>query len=163
VVGIMGGSSGTTFDAFHTLWEAKKHGARAALYGRKINNSEHQLAFVHILRLVANDQIPPDEAVRAYHGALQKLGIRPYRSLEDDLKRTSTWSTGATAGLPGLARPDTRADKLPMAPGGNSGQAALATREARTTSRPSDEPDFSKMTPAEKARWNLDRWKRILG
>ncbi|NQT38610.1 MAG: hypothetical protein HQ581_14030, partial [Planctomycetes bacterium] len=31
------------------------------------------------------------------------------------------------------------------------------------SSQVSGEPDFSKMTPAEKARWNMDRWKRILG
>ena len=37
VIGILGGSAGTTFDAFQMLWEAKKYGARAALYGRKIN------------------------------------------------------------------------------------------------------------------------------
>ncbi len=36
IVGILGGSAGTTFDAFHMLWEAKKYGARVALYGRKI-------------------------------------------------------------------------------------------------------------------------------
>ena len=50
IVGILGGTSGTTFDAFHQLWEAKKHGARAALYGRMINNSEHQLTFIEHLR-----------------------------------------------------------------------------------------------------------------
>jgi len=26
-----------------------------------------------------------------------------------------------------------------------------------------DEPDFSKMTPTEKARWNIERWKKVLG
>ncbi len=50
VVGILGGSAGTTFDAYHMLWEAKKYGARVALYGRKINNAEHQLSFVKYLR-----------------------------------------------------------------------------------------------------------------
>ena len=50
IVGILGGSSGTTFDAFQQLWEAKKYGARAALYGRMINNSEHQLSFIEHLR-----------------------------------------------------------------------------------------------------------------
>ena len=25
------------------------------------------------------------------------------------------------------------------------------------------QPDFGKMSPAEKAQWNLKRWKRILG
>src|SRR5690606_1699785 len=42
VPGILGGSAGTTLDAFHQLWEAKKYGARAALYGRMINGSENQ-------------------------------------------------------------------------------------------------------------------------
>ncbi len=71
VVGILGGSAGTTFDAFHMLWEAKKYGARVALYGRKINNAEHQLSFIHYLRAVADDQLEPAEAVKAYHGALR--------------------------------------------------------------------------------------------
>ena len=57
IVGILGGSAGTTFDAFHQLWEAKKYGARVALYGRKINSAEHQLSFVEILRAVADDHL----------------------------------------------------------------------------------------------------------
>ncbi len=90
VVGVLGGSAGTTFDAFHMLWEAKKYGARAALYGRKINSAEHQLTFVRYLRAIADDQVLPEEAVRAYHGDLQRLKIRPHRSLEDDLQPTTT-------------------------------------------------------------------------
>lgn len=90
VVGILGGSSGTTFDAYHMLWEAKKYGARVALFGRKINNSENQLSFVKCLRAVADDELGPEEAVRAYHGDLQKLGITPYRTLEEDLSSTDT-------------------------------------------------------------------------
>ena len=86
VVGILGGSAGTTFDAFQMLWEAKKYGARVALYGRKINSAEHQTTFIRILRAVADDEILPVEAVKAYHGELQKLKIAPKRSLEDDLK-----------------------------------------------------------------------------
>jgi hypothetical protein len=86
VVGIMGGSSGTTHDAFALIYEAKRHGARAALFGRKINAAEHQLSFVEYLRLVADDQIRPAEAVKAYHGALQKIGIAPYRDLQADLE-----------------------------------------------------------------------------
>ena len=62
VPGILGGSSGTTHDAFKLLEEAKKYGARAALFGRKINNSEHQLTFVRYLRAIANGQIKADEA-----------------------------------------------------------------------------------------------------
>ncbi len=86
VVGVLGGSSGTTHDAFALLANSKKYGARVALFGRKINASEHQLTFVEYLRLVADDQILPAEAVKAYHGALQSMGIAPHRSLEKDLE-----------------------------------------------------------------------------
>ncbi len=89
VVGILGGSSGTTFDAFHQLWEAKKYGARVALYGRMINNSEHQLTFIQHLRWLADGDLDdPAEAVRSYHASIGKLGIAPYRTLEDDLTKT---------------------------------------------------------------------------
>jgi len=144
VVGILGGSAGTTFDAYHMLWEAKKYGARVALYGRKINNAEDQLQFVKYLRAVADDQIGPEEAVRAYHGELQKAGIKPYRTLEHDLTRTETASaySGTSA-----------AKAKPRAAAGSASRPAA----------PGPAPDFSKMTPAEKARWNIERWKKIIG
>src|SRR5262249_35751294 len=89
IVGILGGSSGTTFDAFQLLEDVRKHGARAALFGRKINNSEHQPTFVKYLHAIANSQIKADEAVKAYHGELEKLKIKAYRSLKDDLQETA--------------------------------------------------------------------------
>ncbi len=90
IVGVLGGSAGTTHDAFTLVYEAKRHGARVALFGRKINAAEHQLSFVQFLRLVADDQILPAEAVKAYHGALESMGIPPLRSLEKDLELSST-------------------------------------------------------------------------
>jgi hypothetical protein len=141
VVGILGGSAGTTMDAFQMLWEAKKYGARVALYGRKINSAEHQLTFVRYLRALADDQIGPAEAVRAYHADLERLAVRPRRTLEEDLQRTDTATSysGST-------------------PRGKVGvKAASAPRPAAA------EPDFSKMTQAEKIQWNLQRWRRIVG
>lgn len=88
VVGILGGASGTTHDAFKLLEDAKKHGARAALFGRKILASEHALTFVRFLHAIANGQIDATEAVRAYHGELEKLKIKSIRSLKDDLEVT---------------------------------------------------------------------------
>jgi hypothetical protein len=88
VVGILGGSAGTTRDAFQLLYDAQKYGARVALFGRKINNAENQLAFVHFLRLIVEGQIGTVDAVRAYHAVLAKLGLKPYRSLDDDLQLT---------------------------------------------------------------------------
>ncbi len=88
IVGILGGPAGTTHDAFHMLWEAKQYGGRAALFGRKINNAEDQLAFVSVLRALADGNLGPEEAVRHYHGRLQSAGIPPQRSLDDDLQLT---------------------------------------------------------------------------
>ena len=90
VVGVLGGSAGTTQDAFALLYEAKRHGARVALFGRKINAAEDQLCFVQHLRWVADDDLQPAEAVKAYHAALQAKGISPRRSLAQDLELTST-------------------------------------------------------------------------
>jgi hypothetical protein len=92
VVGVLGGSAGTTHDAFALVHEAKRYGARVALFGRKINAAEHQLSFIQFLRLVADDQILPPEAVKAYHGALQSLGILPHRVLGKDLELTSKFA-----------------------------------------------------------------------
>jgi hypothetical protein len=95
VAGILGGSSGTTHDAFKLLEDAKKYGARAALFGRKINNSEHALTFVQFLHQIANGRIGAAEAVKAYHGELEKLKIKPYRAIKDDLELTVTESSYA--------------------------------------------------------------------
>ena len=88
VVGILGGSAGTTHDAFQMLAEAKRSGARVALFGRKINHAEHQVSFLKCLRAVADGDIAADEAVRDYHGRLETLGISPTRELADDLQLT---------------------------------------------------------------------------
>ncbi|MHC5539887.1 hypothetical protein ACYOEI_16835, partial [Singulisphaera rosea] len=85
VIGILGGSAGTTLDAFQLLFDAQKYGAKVALFGRKINGAENQLAFVQFLRLIVDGVIAPVDAVKAYHAVLGKLGIRPHRSLEVDL------------------------------------------------------------------------------
>src|SRR6266513_1077401 len=88
VVGILGGGAGTTYDAFKLIHDAQKYGSRVALFGRKINHAEHQLAFIEMLLLITDGKVNPEEAVRAYHGVLQAKNIRPHRSLEDDLELT---------------------------------------------------------------------------
>ncbi|MBN2412282.1 hypothetical protein JXQ31_11370 [candidate division KSB1 bacterium] len=142
IPGILGGSSGTTFDAFKMLADAKKYGAKIALYGRKINNSEHQLAFISFLRLIADGEIDPEEAVRAYHGVLQKLGITPYRTLEDDLKITNSavsyGGTGGTVSVSADVPPDRKVNKTVVA---------------------SPAVDFRKMTQAEKLAYNRGKLK----
>ncbi len=151
VVGILGGSAGTTLDAFAMLHDAKKYGARVALFGRKINNSEHQLTFVKYLRAIADGEIAPAEAVRAYHGDLQRLDIRPVRSLADDMQSTETADSYSGTGKP-------RVGKLPVPTAGGVGTPTYGAPAYGVA-----DPDFSKMTTSEKTQWNLDRWKRILG
>jgi hypothetical protein len=138
VVGILGGSAGTTYDAFKLLSEAKKYGARVALFGRKINNAENQLAFVRFLRLIADGEVSAEEAVRAYHGVLQQLGIKPHRSLEEDMTlQTNVMSYGGNGAVTSVPPP--------VKPASNG-----AT-------------DFGKMTPAQKIAYHKAKWDRILG
>ncbi len=90
ILGIMGGSAGTTCDSFELLAEAKKYGVRAALFGRRINHAECQLTFVEHLRRIADGEIAPHEAVRSYHAELDRKNITPLRSLEADMECSST-------------------------------------------------------------------------
>jgi hypothetical protein len=88
VVGVLGGSAGTTRDTFELIYQAERHGGRLALFGRKINLAESPLALIKLMREVANGTLEPAEAVRAYHDTLQSEGVRPALSLEDDLQIT---------------------------------------------------------------------------
>ncbi|MCF7734328.1 MAG: hypothetical protein K9N23_21785 [Akkermansiaceae bacterium] len=89
VVGILGGSAGTTLDAFQLIHNARKYGARVALFGRKINLSESPPAFIEFLRRVVDGEIAPVGAVKAYHAVLRHTGIKPQRHLQQDLQLTT--------------------------------------------------------------------------
>ncbi len=88
VVGILGGSVGTTRDTFELLHRGELHGARIVLFGRKIQQAESQLDLVSLLRPVLRRELSPADAVRAYHRALAAKGVAPRRSLVDDLEVT---------------------------------------------------------------------------
>lgn len=90
IVGVLGGGAGTTRDCFELLHQAEKHGARVALFGRKINLAEAPLAMVAMMREVADGSLSPQEAVTAYHGELQKQRLKPQRGLEEDMAITET-------------------------------------------------------------------------
>jgi hypothetical protein len=167
VVGILGGSAGTTYDAFKLIHDAQKYGARVALFGRKINNAEHQLAFVEMLRLITDGKISPEEAVRAYHGVLQAKKIVPKLPLEKDLEPTaqamsyeSQASRRVTVTVPGnggsgppparasaseirAASPDLRSPAWPVLPGGA--------------------PDFARMDSSQRRAYDQDRLRRKFG
>lgn len=138
IVGVLGGSAGTTRDAFQLLYDAKKYGARAALFGRKINSAENQLAFIEFLRHLADGVIEPEEAVCAYHAVLEKLGVPPKRSLEEDLTLQSSAMSysgnGKTVSLPGRKKPAT-----------------------------SSAPDFAAMSADDRLQYHRDRLNGMFG
>jgi len=151
VVGIMGGSSGTTYDAFKLIYDAQRYGARVALYGRKINNAEHQLAFVEMLRLITDGKISPEEAVRAYHGVLQGRGIKPHRSLEEDLRATNpTMTYPDNAGRSATPPPSDRSPHCQTVPGD-------------WPKHPDGTPDFTKMSPPQRLAYDAARLTRKYG
>ena len=135
VVGILGGSSGTTRDAFQMIHDAQKYGARVALFGRKINFAENQLAFIEFLRHIVDGVLTPEEAVRAYHSVLAKLKIQPARSLEEDLLVTET-SMSYAANKPSVV-------------------------EAPAKAQSKEQVDFSKMTSAERLAYHRERLKHL--
>jgi hypothetical protein len=169
VVGILGGSAGTTYDAFKLLSEAKKYGARVALFGRKINNAENQLAFIRFLRLIADGEIGAEEAVRAYHGVLQHLGINPHRTLADDMQlQTNVMSyggNGVVMSIPPGAGPQKKSKEPASACACKTtshGACACADKKPGKAEA-NGTVDFSKMTTAQKMAYHKARWDRILG
>ncbi len=151
IVGILGGASGTTHDAFKLLHDAQKYGARVALYGRKINQAEHQLAFIEFLRRITEGQLGPAEAVRAYHGVLQAKNIKPHRALEEDLKLTdvamSYDNRGAKPRHSVEIRNNPLARKGPAAPSVPPIWPVLANGH----------PDFARMSSAQRHAYNAAR------
>lgn len=182
VVGVLGGGAGTTYDAFKLIAEAQKYGARVALFGRKINNAENQLAFVEFLRLITDRLISPEEAVRAYHGVLEKLGIKPQRSLADDLTLQTgvmSYGGGSTVSVP-AGVPTKSADSAHecacKAKHSNKTEAAppaAKTHDCQCHNKPvpspaaatpeSNVPDFTKMTTSEKLEYNRRKRDAIFG
>ena len=158
VVGVLGGAAGTTLDAFQLLYQAKKYGARAALFGRKINQAENQLAFIEFLRHIADGVIQPEEAVRAYHSVLQKLGVPPQRPLEQDLTlQTSVMSYGRSTTTTISAPAPTAATEKAAAPSSSKVTGGNAIPVSN------DKPDFAKMTSEQRLQYHMDRLKKTLG
>ena len=84
IVGILGGAKGTTRDTFELVSQASKHGARVALFGRKINLAESPLDLVRLMRSVIEGELGAAEAVKVYHARLGELELRPTLALAAD-------------------------------------------------------------------------------
>lgn len=88
VIGILGGSQGTSRDCFELIFQAHKYGARVALFGRKINLSEDQNIMVKTMKKVIQENLKSEEAVKYYHDSLSKIKIKPDRDLINDMELT---------------------------------------------------------------------------
>ena len=88
IVGILGGGKGTTRDTFELATQAERHGARVALFGRKINFAEAPVELVRLMRASVEGQVTCADAVKAYHNYLQHNNIKADRSLAEDLEIT---------------------------------------------------------------------------
>jgi len=84
IVGILGGSAGTTRDTFELAQQAEQAGARVALFGRKINLAESPVHLVKLMRSVIEEKNTAEQAVVAYHEHLKEFSIQPARSLKAD-------------------------------------------------------------------------------
>lgn len=90
VVGILGGSAGTTRDTLELALQAESAGARVALFGRKINLSPSPIALVQTMRDVIERKTTPGDGVKSFHEHLAEAGIEPTLPLKDDLQITET-------------------------------------------------------------------------
>ncbi len=166
VVGVLGGSAGTTYDAFKLIHDAQKYGARVALFGRKINNAEHQLAFIEMLRLITDGRITPEEAVRAYHGVLQSCKIKPRLALEQDLALTDQSMSygGESRARVQAAKPAASAPPKPVAARPSpTGQPETPASSPLWPRKADGSPDFEKMTSAQRGSYDRARLSRRLG
>jgi hypothetical protein len=125
--------------------------------------------------------------VRAYHGVLQGLGLKPQRPLEDDMKlMTQVMSYGARAQAvvpaggraepggngaaqkpePPKAAPSATPPRMVAQPAQTparpvpAGQAP-ASRLAAAPTDSNGRPDLAKMTPEERLAYHRDRIRRI--
>jgi hypothetical protein len=164
VVGILGGSAGTTYDAFKLIHDAQKYGARVALFGRKINNAEHQLAFIEMLRLITEGKVSAEEAVRAYHGVLQGKNIKPRLPLEKDLELTdqsmsydAPTRTGSTVNIrgnpPGRSSPPLASNAPDQSKPAHLQWPILANGA----------PDFARMDSQQRRAYDLHRLNHRFG
>jgi hypothetical protein len=171
VVGILGGSAGTTYDAFKLIHDAQKYGARVALFGRKINNAEHQLAFIEMLRLITDGRLSPEEAVRAYHAVLQAQRIPPHRGLDDDLKLTDqamsydgSAARRSTVDVRDNPLATRRATSVPNdTPSANNASPPSIEVSSSWPKLPGGTPDFANMTSTQRHAYDAWRLKRVFG
>ena len=80
--------------------------------------------------------------MKSYHGELQKLNIKPYRALKDDLELTITASSYAGTGTAvSMSRPGEKKSTAP--------KTAVIAVPNSFPKLENGSPDFKRMTPAQ--------------
>ena len=102
-----------------------------------------------MLRRITEGQIGPEDAVRAYHGTLQALGIKPRRSLEDDMQLTDQ-SMSYDGSAKRRATVEVRNNPLATA------KPTIASA-ADFPKLAEGSPDFAKMTSAQRVAYHQAR------
>ena len=158
VVGVLGGGAGTTRDCFELIHQAEKHGARVALFGRKINLAESPLDIVRLMRAVADGAIMPLDAVSAYHDALRRQNVKP---IARHRRRQRDHRAGPEAGLidePTTGRPVRRhlvrrsQQDDPALAGGGHVERSHRDRPPRRRSGSNMAFDLKRLDPALRSR-----------
>ena len=100
-----------------------------------------------------------------------QLGVKPIRSLEDDLQlQTGLMSYGGNGTV--VSAQPVRKEERAAAPSANCHGGCACQRKAGHHKAPAAAeqppsqnctPDFSKMTPAQKIAYHKARWDRVLG
>ena len=124
-----------------------------------------------MLQLITDGKVNPEEAVRAYHGVLRAKGIRPHRSLEDDLKLTDqSMSYGgvpdkrSTVTVHGNAIAPEKHGKARTEGNGSPAPAVAPSDEtANWPQRPDGSPDFGRMNSAQRLAYDRRRLTRMFG
>lgn len=159
VVGILGGAAGTTYDAFKLLGEAKKYGT-GPLY-TAARSTTPRINWPSSSSCASSPTACWSRKRRscAYHGVLEKLGVKPHRSLADDMVlQTAVMSYGGTGAV---SVPAAITKDEPKSASSTAAPAKPAS--SKSPAEPAAKPDFAKMTPAERLAYHQARLKRILG
>ena len=111
--------------------------------------------------MIADGEITAEEGVRAYHGVLQRLGVKPQRSLEADLTLQTNVMHYAGNGVVVSAPPGKDEAKS----GACACHVTAGTCACNGAAKASENGavDFTKMTAAQKMAYHKAKWDRILG
>ena len=104
--------------------------------------------------------------MRVYHGALQGLGIKPYRTLDDDLRLLtpvmSYGGSGTTTSLPPASSDNAVVSYAAVSTSGGNGQSAPTSsgQDGSYPCKADGAPDFAQMSAGQRGAYHKSRLAR---